>query len=264
MQITIISSLPGESIRILTPAHADPRNVPTILLGHLAEQHYYSLEANTAAQVDHADQSTVVQPSSQPEVPEPQPPQSRSNKRAKTTKTQTERNKRLKIMAQQQDNHISDLLDEVSSLSRADVISRMEVPVGHNNNDFQSDGPLETGHTLLGIDDESKYWVQWREKQHGDIIQTRNGHFYVSDHQMSLFLNFRDQHRQFETELKIRYVYIDIVLVFWLFTTGRMRYFKNMDKRDGSFLQLSDADANAFFNFKDDLCKEWRDANGDD
>ena len=35
VEITIISSLPGNSVRILTPAGGDPRNMPTLLLGHL-------------------------------------------------------------------------------------------------------------------------------------------------------------------------------------------------------------------------------------
>ena len=129
-------------------------------------------------------------------------------------------------MEQQDDIHITDLLGEVPLLTRADIISRMEVPVGHNNEVFHIDGPLEAGYTLLGVDDKSRYWVQ-RCEIDGDIIQIRNGHFYLSDDQMTLFLDCRDQHRRLETDLKIKYVYIDIVWVFWLFTTGKSHYLKN-------------------------------------
>ena len=47
VEIGILSSIPGEPIHILTPAATDPRNLPMLLLGHLHELHYYSLEVSS-------------------------------------------------------------------------------------------------------------------------------------------------------------------------------------------------------------------------
>ena len=150
VEISIISSIPGDMIHILTPTDINPQNIPTLLLGHLHELHYYSLEAS--------------------------PQSSYTCTTGNKKKKKTDEGLRDELFV---DPHVASLLDNVQRMSRDDVLDGMEAPPpsGDFNEEFEITSPhANDSRVLLGINDLTRYWAASLAKD-GKVLPKRDNHF---------------------------------------------------------------------------------------
>jgi hypothetical protein len=221
--------LKDSPVVIISPNSDSLSNTPTLLLGHLHENHYYSLEASTGI-LKRKQNDTIA------------------NSPQKQKKSQ-----------RQIEQRILDMIEEVPSMSRSEVIATMDVPSdGSYNTEYARDPTLDDTYTLLGFNNHSRYWALLYEQKFGSAIRIENGHYYLSPEEMEIFCQFLDDYRKYERKTGQTILYVDIVVVFWLFKKRKLHILKDVGNIIDSFLYLSVDDAQRFGRFRDSLLQEWK------
>ncbi len=106
------------------------------------------------------------------------------------------------------EEYIDQLICDVSTMSRDDLLNQMDVPVdGHFNRNYNRNESLDPDVTLLGISDISRYLAHNCKEVHNTIIPIQNGHYYVSSELMDMYYDFADGFKDFHKDKDICFVH---------------------------------------------------------